>query len=199
MSKILEGLEGTIYQMDDVLIHGVDQSEHNARVRTVLHRLQEAGLTLNDKCEFSRSSIRFLAHIIDSSGLHADPQKTTAVTQFPVLSDVSVIQRFMGMVNHLRKFIPNLADLCDPLRQLVRKDSVWVWAEPQQKAFEQIKRMLVSPTVLAHYNPIRPTVTSADASNTGIGVVLFQFRMMESAAQCVTRQDLSVTQRNVMP
>ena len=46
-------------QMDDVLIHG-------------LHCLQEAGLTLKDKCEFSRSSIRFLAHIIDSSGLHAD-------------------------------------------------------------------------------------------------------------------------------
>ena len=61
MSKILEGSEGTLCQMDDVLIHG-------------LHCLQEAGLTLKDKCEFSRSSIRFLAHIIDSSGLHADTQ-----------------------------------------------------------------------------------------------------------------------------
>ena len=108
-----------------VLIHGVDQLQHDECVRAVLHRLQEAGLTLNDKCEFSRSSIRFLAHIIDSSGLHADPQKTTAVTQFPVPSDVSGIQgiqRFMGMVNHLGKFIPNLADLSDPLRQLLRSD-----------------------------------------------------------------------------
>ena len=59
MSKILEGSEGTLCQMDDVLLHG-------------LHCLQEAGLTLKDKCEFSRSSIRFLAHVIDSSGLHAD-------------------------------------------------------------------------------------------------------------------------------
>ena len=73
-------------QMDDVLIHGLDQSEDDGRVRAVLHCLQEVGLTLNDKCEFSRSSIRFLAHIIDSSGLQADPQKTTAVTQFPVPS-----------------------------------------------------------------------------------------------------------------
>ena len=174
MSKILEGSEGTLCQMDDVLIHGVDQSEHDGRVRAVLHRLQDAGLTLNDKCEFSRSSIRFLAHIIDSSGLHADPQKTTAVTQFPVPSDIAGIQRFMGMVNHLGKFIPHLADLSDPLRQLLRKDSVWVWGEPQQKAFEQIKQALVSPTVLAHYNPNRPTIISADASNTGLGAVLFQ-------------------------
>ena len=59
MSKILEGSEGTLCQMDDVLLHG-------------LHCLQEAGLTLKDKCEFSRSSIRVLAHVIDSSGLHAD-------------------------------------------------------------------------------------------------------------------------------
>ena len=72
MSKVLEGSEGTLCQMDDVLIHGVDQSEHDGRVRAVLHRLQEAGMTLNDKCEFSRSSIRFIAHIIDSSGTHAD-------------------------------------------------------------------------------------------------------------------------------
>ena len=155
MSKILEGSKGTLCQMDDVLIHGVDQSEYDGRVRAVLHRLQEAGLTLNDKCEFSRSSNRLLAHIIDSSGLHVDPQKTTAVTQFPVPSDVAGIQRFMGMVNHLGKFIPHLADFSDPLRQLLRKDSVWVWGEPQQKAFEQIKQ----------------------------------------AVQCVTRQDLSATQK----
>ena len=62
MSKILEGSEGTLCQMYDVLIPGVDQSEHDGRVRAVLYRLQEAGLILNDKCEFSRSSIRFLAH-----------------------------------------------------------------------------------------------------------------------------------------
>ena len=129
MSRLLEGLEGTLCQMDEVLIHGADQPEHDRRVRAVLHRLQEAGLTLNDKCEFSRSSIRFLAHIIDSSGLHADLQKTTAVRQFPVPSDVSGIQRFMGMINH-QKSIPNLADLSEPLRELLCKDSVWVWGEP---------------------------------------------------------------------
>ena len=196
MSQILEGLEGTLCQMDDVLIHGVDQSEHDGCIRAVLHRLQEAGLTLNDKCEFSRPSIRFLAHIIDSSELHADPQKTTAVTQFAVPSDVAGIQRFMGMVNHLGKFIPRLADLSDPLRQLLCKDSVWVWGEPQQKAFEQIKQALVSPTVLAHYNPNRPTIISADASNTGLGAVLFQDQDDEQTRPvCYASRSLSDTEK----
>ena len=107
-------------QTDNVLIHGVDQSEHDEHVQAVLYHLQ-AGLNLHDKHEFSWSSIRFLAHIIDSSGLHADPQKTTAVAQFPVPSDVTRIQRFMGMVTHLGKFISHLADLSDPLCQLLRK------------------------------------------------------------------------------
>ena len=115
------------------------------------------------------------------------------MTQFPVPLVVSGIQRFIGMMNHLRKCIPILADL---LSQLLRKDSVWVWGEPQQKVFEQIKQVLGSPIVLAHYHANRPTIIPADASNTGISAV-FKFRMMESAAQCVTRQDLSVTQRNV--
>ena len=52
MSKKLEGFERTVCQMDDVLIHGVDQPEYDGRARIVLHLLQEAGLTLYKKCEF---------------------------------------------------------------------------------------------------------------------------------------------------
>ena len=76
LSKILEGLEeGTICQMDDILVRGIDQPVHDRHLRAVLRRL-EAELTLNDKCEFSKPFIKFLAHIIDGSGLHADPEKS---------------------------------------------------------------------------------------------------------------------------
>ena len=102
---------------------------------------------------------------LDSTQTHRRP---LLLAQFSVPSYVAEIQQFIGMVNHLRKFIPHLPDLSDPLRQLLRKDSVWVWSELQQKAIEQIKQALVSPTVLAHYNPNRPTIISADASNTGM-------------------------------
>lgn len=78
----------------------------------------------------------------------------------------------MGMINHLGKFIPRLANLSELLLQLLRKDSVWVWEEPQQRALQQIKDTLVSPEILAYYDPKRPT--TADTSNTGIGAVLRQ-------------------------
>ena len=111
LSRILEDLDSTICQMDDILVHGNEQPEHDQRLGAVLLRFQEAGLTLNDEGEFSKSSIRFLAHIIDDSGLHADPLKTSAIAQFPEPSGVNGLQRFLGMVNHLCKFVPRLADL----------------------------------------------------------------------------------------
>lgn len=97
LSRILKDLEGTICQMDDILVHGADRSLHDRRLRAVLHCLQEAGLTLNNKCEFSKPSIRFLAHNIDGSGLHADPLKSSTITQCLEPSDVNGLQPFMGI------------------------------------------------------------------------------------------------------
>ena len=81
---MLEGMEGVVCHMDDILVHGTDQTQHDARVRAVLQRLQAAGLTLNNKCEFSKTSIKFLGHIIDASGILADSSKMAAIVHFPV-------------------------------------------------------------------------------------------------------------------
>ena len=93
--------------MDDILVHGVDQGEHDQRVRAVLQRLQAAGLTLNEKCEFSKTRITFLGHIITSKGIEADPEKTTAVREFPTPGNITELQRFNRMVNQLSKFFQN--------------------------------------------------------------------------------------------
>ena len=68
--------------MDDVLINGQDQESHDQRVREVLKRLQAARLTLNDKCEFSKRTVKFLGHIIDDKGVHRDPDKVEAIKKF---------------------------------------------------------------------------------------------------------------------
>lgn len=133
--------------------------------KTTVHRLLEAGITLNEKCEFSKTSIKFLAHIIDRSGIQVDLQKTHAIAEFPNPSGITELQRFMGTVNHQGKFIPRLSEINEPLRYLLRKDSVWSWGEPQKRVFCQIKSALASPEVLAHHNSSYLTIVSADASN----------------------------------
>ena len=80
MSKILEGLPGVLCHMDDVLIFGTGQEEHDQRLAATLERLQNAGVTLNKtKCEFNKDQIQFLGHVINKDRVRADPEKTTAV------------------------------------------------------------------------------------------------------------------------
>ena len=139
-----------------------------------MKRLQDPGLTLNEKCEFSKSQISFLGHLVDGEGIHADTRKTNGVSDFPTPTNVTELQRFMGMVNQLGKFIPNLQDYTGPLRELLRSDTSWQWEESQRRSFQKVKDLLVSPQALVPYDPNRPTIVAADASNTGIGAVLMQ-------------------------
>jgi len=124
MLDILEDLDGVICRMDDILIHGRNHMENDARVRTVLFCLQRAGLILNiQKYAFSQGRLKSLGHIVDAHGVHADPENTHAVGHFPTPTTVTELQRFMGLFNQLGKFVPGLANINAPLQQLLRKDS----------------------------------------------------------------------------
>ena len=82
MSEILAGPEGVLCQMDDVLIFGKDQTEHDQRLEAALMHIEKAGATLNpQKCEFSKNKLTFLGHVIDADGITADPDKTKAIVE----------------------------------------------------------------------------------------------------------------------
>ncbi|XP_048586619.1 uncharacterized protein K02A2.6-like [Nematostella vectensis] len=169
MSRILEGLDCTVCHMDDILIHGPTQEPHDSRVRKVLQRLKDAGVTLNEKCEFSKQRMKFLGHVISEDGVEADPEKTKAIQDFPRPTTVTELQRFNGMVNQLAKFIPDLATINEPLRQLLKKEQQWLWDQPQEMAFQAIKTKLTSTDVLAHYDRNKRSIVAA-----GLGAVLLQ-------------------------
>ena len=92
-------------------------------------------------------------------------------------SSVSELQSFIGSVNYVRKFIPNLASLLSPLYRFILKKNVpWQWTKTEDDAFRKLKDALCSTEVLAYvyYSPDQPLVSQTDASGLGLGAVLLQ-------------------------
>ena len=169
MNRILEGLDGVVCMMDDILVFGKDHDEHDNCPRKVLERLESANVTLNtSKCEFGKDTVKFLGHIIDGRGVRADPEKTEAIRGMATPCSVSDL-RFLGMVNQLGKFSPKIAEMSQPLRELLSTKKTWLWGPQQESAFSQIKFELMKPTMHTLYNPSADVKISADASSFGLG------------------------------
>ena len=100
MSSILDGEEGVLCHMDDILIFKQMQEEHDVRLHRVLKKIQSAGITLNkNKCEFKKESLLFLGHKFDKNGISADPNKIVAVLKMDTPKTCTELRRFLGMVN----------------------------------------------------------------------------------------------------
>ncbi|KAL7832506.1 hypothetical protein SRHO_G00295240 [Serrasalmus rhombeus] len=161
--------------VDDIIIGGRGVAEHDANLRRVLERAREVNLRLNpDKCKFRLEQVGYVGHIFTSEGLKADPSKTVAITNMPVPTDVNSLQRFLGMVNYLGKYIPNFSEIAAPLRKLTHKETAWCWFQQHQEAFDRLKSLLSSPPVLAYYDVKEPVTLTCDASCHGLGAACMQ-------------------------
>ena len=198
MSLLLNGMPGVVCLMDDVLIFGKSQAEHDARLEAVLKCLVSAGVTLNpDKCEFSKSELKFLGHIVNSHGVQVDPAKTDAILQMGPPKNVSELRRFIGMTNHLSKFIPCSAELTKPLTELLSSKRTFCWEVAQSEAFKKVKEALTNAPLLALYDPGAETMVSADASSFGLGAVIMQRPDASSQWRAVAFASRTMTETEV--
>ena len=83
----------------------------------------------------------------------------------PCPTDKKDLQRFMGMIAYLSKFIPNMAEESAPLRRLLEKNVQWHWSEEHTKRLNTLKTLLTKAPVLKYYAINEPLVLSVDASS----------------------------------
>ena len=173
MDIILQGLDGVICYLDDILVMGKTESEHLENLKNVFVRLQKHGVRVKrKKCTFLKTSVQYLGHRIDSQGLHALDEKIKAITEAPKPKNVQELRSFLGLLNYYGRFIANLSSLIYPLNELLRQNTAWKWTQSCTRAFNVAKSKIVDSTVLVHYDPKLPIRLAGDASAYGVGAVM---------------------------
>jgi len=115
MDTILQGIDGVICHIDDILITGKTRAEHLERLDMLLQRLKTYGVRVSkEKCTFPSASVEYLRHKIDAEGRHPLDSKLRAITEAPESEDVAELRFFLGLLNYYGRFIPNLSLLIHP-------------------------------------------------------------------------------------
>lgn len=186
--QLLEDLEGVDSFVDDVIVWGSSMEEHDRRLKGLLERAGQVGIKFNrDKCEFCVTEVTYLGHTFSIEGMKIDETKLKAIIDMPSPHDQQSLQRFLGMVNYVSKFIPNHSHKVSSLRNLLKKDNEWYWGDCEEHAIQQLKRELCAAPVLALFAAREPAVVSVDASAHALGAVLLQAgRPVEFASLTLT-------------
>ena len=208
--------------LDDLLVVAPSEGEALSRLGEVFSRLRANNLKLaQKKCHFLRRSVKFLANMVDSSGVSVDQEKVRVISCFSKEDLMKAdgctpsqkrVRSFLGMVLYYQHFIPGCSSIAKPLfaltagqkrkgsgtggtrragtfRELTPQD----WTPVCEKAFDDLKRVLLDCVVLAHPDFDRPFILSTDASLDGLGAVLSQVPAGEEKARPIAFASMSLS------
>ena len=174
-------LEWCIIYLDDIIIFSKNPDDHITCLEGVFQKLAKAGLKLKpSKCEFFKSSLKYLGHIVSKDGIATDPHKIEAIRNWPTPKMVTDVRSFTGFTNYYRKFIKGYASIARPLHELTsgengkRKNHRVEWTNHCKESFDTLKAICSECPVLAYADYTKPFVLHTDASTTGLGAVLYQ-------------------------
>lgn len=164
--------------VDDVIIHSRNIVEHARHVILVIRRLTAYNLRLKaTKCHFGYQTLRLLGHQISTDGISIDVSKLHNLRTFPTPTSVKQVQSLLGTLNYLRNYIPKFATLAAPLEAAKQLPSgSFRWSAECQQSLEKFILILESNILLHHPDYSQPFYVATDASNTGIGAILYQMR-----------------------
>ena len=166
---------------DDIICYGSGETkeeailDHDKNLLALLERATKANLKFNkEKMRFKQSEVRYIGHLLTEDGVKSDPLKIEAIVKMTKPTDAKAVQRLLGCVNYLARYLPKLADVSAPLRQLTMKDAPWVWDAPQEDAYQAILKLITTAPVLRYYDVTQEVTLQNDASERGLGATLMQ-------------------------
>ena len=176
MDEILGDIPRVFVYIDDILVASENLEQHLKDLDIVFKTLSANGMVVQrPKCVLGKSSLEFLGYQVDTSGISPLKDRVSAIEETTPPTSIKELQRFLGMVNYYRRFMPNAAShLFHLFEALKGKPKTLVWTPNCQKLFEATKSALAAATLLHHPRPGAPLALTTDASNIAIGGVLEQ-------------------------
>ncbi|KAG6438878.1 hypothetical protein O3G_MSEX000297, partial [Manduca sexta] len=182
--------------LDDIIVCSESFEEHLKLLNKVTNTLKDANLTINiDKCKFARSS--YLGYVIDKEGLRTDPEKVSAILNFPRPKNLTELKRFIGLASWYRRFVKNFSMVAAPLHNLTKgkKRKPFIWPKEAEDAFIALKTSLTTTPVMSCPDYSKPFIIQCDASNEGVGAVLCQKSGDSEQAVAFLSRKLTDTER----
>ncbi|CAI6374637.1 unnamed protein product [Macrosiphum euphorbiae] len=174
-SRVFADIKNVFVYIDDLIIIAKSKEEHDDILRKVLDKALSVGIKFNrEKSQIAVNEVKFLGHIFSVKGIQIDKSKIKAIENMVEPKNKKDLERFLGMMTYVQKFVPNMSQLAVPLRELLKKDCNWYWGETQIKAFNVLKCALTSEPLLQYFDLNKKCTLSVDASKDGLGAVLLQ-------------------------
>jgi predicted aspartyl protease len=169
--------KGVFVYIDDIILYSRTEAEQLVLIDWVLSQLRKEGYFAHPgKCQFLKSEVNFLGHVVSRAGVSMQQHKVEAMRTWPALQSVKDVRAFLGLAGFYRRFVKGFSEIARPLTDLTKiADKRWFsWGQPEQHAFDTLKQAMVSAPVLAHPDPRQPWIVQSDASGFAIGAVLSQ-------------------------
>ena len=185
-----------IIYIDDILVYSKTWKDHLQHVKKILEILRkEKFFGKLTKCIFGATEVEYLGHLISNDGIKVDPDKVTAVTEWPIPRTKQQVQSFLGLVNYYRRFIKDCSLLAKPLTNLTKKVP-FEWKQEQTECFEKLKKALTTAPVLRSFDSALPVVVTTDASQFAIGAVLEQEEDSKKRPVAFASRTLNAAEQN---
>ena len=158
---------------DNIIVSTGTEAHHLAYVFKCLKKLDEDNLRINlQKCHFAKTENEWLGYKFTQTGISPLESKTAAILTIPPPTTLKRLRAFLGSVHYIGKFIPHLAQLCHPLRPLLKNQQSLFGQQNTQNIL--IKEKIANSTENSHYNPKLDVRVKCDASRSGLGAALEQ-------------------------
>ena len=175
IDQVLSGVPQVEAYIDDACVHTRDAEEHATHLKKALDAYKTANMQLRlDKCRFAYEKGEFVGHEISGEGYSPLKSHVTTIRDYPRPGSKKELQRFLGLVNFYRHFIPQMGSMAAPLYKLTHQDAVWLWTEECEISFRSLREALVGTPVLSFPRWNKPFWVEVDASSMSVGGILSQ-------------------------